>query len=84
LWKSEEELLKREYENFQRYLHGDRSVPLYSVTKQQAERLLRRLKGETQAYWFEGFSKPCIFDIPLRGGILRLLGFFKSLSLSSC
>ena len=46
LRKGKEELLKREYENFQRYLRGDRSVPLYSATKQQAERLLRRLKGK--------------------------------------
>jgi len=27
-------------------LRGDRSVPLYSATKQQAERLLRRLEGK--------------------------------------
>jgi putative transposase len=46
LRKGKEELLRREYENFQRYLRGDRSVPLYSVTKQQAERLLRRLEGK--------------------------------------
>jgi hypothetical protein len=26
--KGREELLKRECENFQRYLHGDKSVPL--------------------------------------------------------
>jgi putative transposase len=46
LRRGKEELLKREYENFQRYLHGDKSVPLYSATRQQAERLLRRLKGK--------------------------------------
>ena len=46
LRKGKEELLKREYENFQRYLRGDKSVPLYSATRQQADRLLRRLKGE--------------------------------------
>jgi transposase, IS605 OrfB family, central region len=46
LRKGKEELLKREYENFQRYLHGDKPVPLYSATRQQAERLLRRLKGK--------------------------------------
>jgi transposase len=43
LRKGKEELLKREYENFQRYLHGDKSVPLYSATKQQADRLLKRI-----------------------------------------
>jgi putative transposase len=46
LRKGKEELLRQEYENFQRYLHGDKSVPLYSATRQQAERLLRRLKGK--------------------------------------
>jgi len=35
--------MTREYQNFQRYLHGDKSVPLYSATKQQAERLLKRI-----------------------------------------
>ncbi|PUA31090.1 MAG: hypothetical protein B9J98_07840 [Candidatus Terraquivivens tikiterensis] len=43
LRKGKEELLKREYENFQRYLRGDKSAPLYSATRQQADRLLRRL-----------------------------------------
>jgi len=45
LRKGKEELLKREYENWQRYLRGDKTVPLYSATKQQADRLLKRLKG---------------------------------------
>jgi len=43
LRKGKEELLKREYENFQRYLHGDKSVPLYSATRQQADILLKRI-----------------------------------------
>jgi transposase len=43
LRKRKEELLRREYENFQRYLHGDKTVLLYSATKQQADRLLKRL-----------------------------------------
>ena len=46
LRKGKEELLKREYKNFQRYLHGNKSAPLYSATRQQAERLLRRLNGK--------------------------------------
>jgi len=49
LRKGKEELLKREYENWQRYLRGNKKVPLYSATKQQAERLLRRLKGKIKA-----------------------------------
>ena len=43
LRKGKEELLKREYENFQRYLHGDKSAQLYFATKQQAERLLKHI-----------------------------------------
>jgi len=43
LRRGKEELLKREYENFQRYLHGDKSAQLYSATKQQADRLLKRI-----------------------------------------
>ncbi|MCL6578964.1 MAG: transposase [Candidatus Bathyarchaeota archaeon] len=43
LRKGKEELLNREYENFQRYLHGDKTVPLYSATRQQADRLLKRI-----------------------------------------
>jgi len=46
LRKGKEELLRREYENFQRYFHGDKTVPLYSATRQQADRLLRRLNGK--------------------------------------
>jgi transposase len=46
LRKGKEEFLKREYENFQRYLHGNKSVLLYSATRQQAKRLLRRLEGK--------------------------------------
>jgi putative transposase len=46
LRKGKEELLKREYENWQRYLRGDKSAQLYSATKQQADRLLRRLRGK--------------------------------------
>ncbi|HID04748.1 MAG TPA: hypothetical protein EYP20_02970, partial [Aigarchaeota archaeon] len=48
LRKGKEELLRREYENWQRYLHGDKTAPLYSATMQQAERLLRKLKDEVK------------------------------------
>ena len=40
LRKGKEKLLRREYENFQRCLRGDKSVPLYSATKQQADSFL--------------------------------------------
>ncbi|MBS7627828.1 transposase [Candidatus Bathyarchaeota archaeon] len=43
LRRGKEELLRREYENWQRYLKGDKSVQLYSATRQQAERFLKRV-----------------------------------------
>jgi len=43
-----EALLNLEYENFQKYLRGDKSVKLYSATRQQADRLLRRIKAPSQ------------------------------------
>ncbi|MBC7113139.1 MAG: IS200/IS605 family element transposase accessory protein TnpB [Candidatus Methanomethyliales bacterium] len=46
LRKGKEELLRREYENWQNYLRGDKTAQLFSATKQQAERLLGRLKGK--------------------------------------
>jgi putative transposase len=52
LRKGKEELLLREYMNFQRYLHGDKTTVLYSATKQQAERMLKRIGSpkEGKAY----------------------------------
>jgi len=41
LRKGKEQLLLREYLNFQRFLHGDKTVLLYSATRQQAERMLK-------------------------------------------
>ncbi|MBS7611218.1 hypothetical protein KEJ27_03250 [Candidatus Bathyarchaeota archaeon] len=43
LRKGKEELLSREYENWQRYLRGDKDALLYSATRQQADRLLKKL-----------------------------------------
>ena len=40
------ELLTQEYENLQRFLHGDNSVRLYSAYKQQAERFYKRVKDK--------------------------------------
>lgn len=44
LRKGKQELLLREYTNFQRFLNGDKTVLLYSATRQQAERLLKRIE----------------------------------------
>ena len=38
-------ILEREYTNFQKVLRGE-DVKLYSATKQQAERLLRKIKKQ--------------------------------------
>jgi len=42
LTKTKEAMLREEYNNFQAYLRGI-NAPLYSATKQQAERLLRKI-----------------------------------------
>lgn len=41
-----EELLRGEYDNWQRFLRGDSTASLYSATRQQAERFLRRIKKQ--------------------------------------
>ena len=44
LTRRKRELLDREYDNLQRFLHGDKSVPLYSANKQQALRYYKKIK----------------------------------------
>ena len=46
LTKSKEGKLEREYANFQLALKGNVEASLYSATKQQAQRLLKRIKGK--------------------------------------
>jgi len=46
LTKRKLNLIEGEYENYQRYLHGDRAAKLYSATRQQAERRQRRLSED--------------------------------------
>jgi putative transposase len=72
LRKGKEELLRREYENFQRYLYGDISVPLYSVTKQQADRFLRRVRGR--------ISKNKEYPLILRRDSIKLVKQNKKLT----
>ncbi|KXA92515.1 hypothetical protein AKJ66_04000, partial [candidate division MSBL1 archaeon SCGC-AAA259E22] len=40
-----ENLLGREFENLQRFLHGEEGVELYSANKQQAERYYEKIRG---------------------------------------
>ncbi|MEM3882170.1 MAG: hypothetical protein QXO23_02105 [Candidatus Methanomethyliaceae archaeon] len=44
LTRRKKELLDREYSNLQRFLKGDKTIPLYSANKQQALRYYRRVK----------------------------------------
>ena len=44
LTKVKRELLTQEYENLQKFLHGDNSVKLYSANKQQARRFYKKVK----------------------------------------
>ena len=44
LTNRKKEILKREYNNLQAFLRGDKSVPLYSANKQQAERYYKKKK----------------------------------------
>ncbi|MEM2087714.1 MAG: transposase [Thermoproteota archaeon] len=78
LSKKEEELLRREYENFQRYLQGEKTVPLYAATKQQADRLLKKLNGKLKereypqilrndTFRIEIDQSPYILKIPIHG-----------------
>ena len=55
------QLLEEEYQNYQKYLRGDKNVKLYSATKQQAERFLRRLKTQNGAKIDEEKDYPLIF-----------------------
>jgi putative transposase len=44
LTRRKKKLLDREYANLQRFLRGDKTVPLYSANKQQALRYYRKVK----------------------------------------
>jgi len=77
LTRRKKELLDREYNNLQRFLRGDKSVPLYSANKQQALRHYRKVKRKEyplslrndlinlkKAFWF---LKIPVYGV--RGGI---------------
>ncbi|MEM3467012.1 MAG: transposase [Thermoproteota archaeon] len=76
LSEKEEEGLRHEYENFQRYLRGEKTVQLYSATKQKADRFLRRLNGKLKereyplplrndTYKIYTEQSPHVFKIPI-------------------
>ena len=41
-------LLQEEFQNYQKYLRGDKSVKLYSATREQAEGSLKRLRKQME------------------------------------
>lgn len=61
LTRRKQELLKKEYGGFQDVLHGE-EANLYSATKQQAERFLRKIKP----------PKPRPYPLILRRDVIRL------------
>jgi len=62
LTRIKESLLREEYDNFQASLRGY-DVPLYSATKQQAQRLLRRLKGKCKRKEYPMILRRDVFNI---------------------
>lgn len=62
LTKVKEVLLREEYDNFQAVLRGF-DVPLYSATKQQAQRLLRRLKRKLKRKEYPMILRRDVFNI---------------------
>ncbi|MEM3659454.1 MAG: hypothetical protein QXU11_03460 [Thermoproteota archaeon] len=74
----EEGFLRHEYENFQRYLRGEKTVPLYAATKQTAEILLMRINGRLKkreyplllrndTYRINIEQSPYVLKIPIHG-----------------
>lgn len=62
LTKSKESMLREEYNNFQATLRGF-NVPLYSATKQQAQRLLRKLKRKPKEKTYPLILRRDVFNI---------------------
>ena len=62
LTRIKEILLREEYDNFQPSLKGF-DVLLYSATKQQAERLLRRLKGKPKRKEYPMILRRDVFNV---------------------
>ncbi len=48
LTRIKRDLLDREYENLQRYLHGEEDVDLYSANRQQADRYYATIKEDKE------------------------------------
>lgn len=62
LTRIKEALLREEYDNFQAHLKGF-DVPLYSATKQQAQRLLRKLNGKPKRKEYPMILRRDVFNI---------------------
>lgn len=64
LTTTKDALLRQEYDNWLFYLNGHKEVPLYSATKQQADRLLKQLKKR--------FKKGKEYPVILRNDCVRI------------
>ncbi len=53
-------LLEREYQSYQRYLDGNKTVSLYSATRQQADRYLGKLRDQNGGLMKDGKEYPLI------------------------
>jgi accessory colonization factor AcfC len=64
LTTTKEALLHQEFDGWQSWLRGNKEVPLYSATKQQADRLIRSLGRR--------FNKSKMYPMILRNDCVRL------------
>jgi len=66
LRRGKESLLLKEYQSWQRHLHGDPAAELYSATKQQADRFIRKLQKQNG-----GVLKEKEYPMILRNDVYR-------------
>lgn len=62
LTKTKEAILQEEYDNFQAVLNGF-DAPLYSATKQQAQRLLRKMKRKPKQKTYPMILRRDVFNV---------------------
>lgn len=63
LTRTKQDLLQREYDNWQTFLQGNQKVKIYSATRQQAERVLKRLGKR---------KKPKPYPMVLRNDVINV------------
>ncbi len=76
-------MIESEYDNYQRYIRGDRSVPLYSATKQQADRFLKRLKKQNGGALEDKIDYPLILRNDIYKAETKLAPYWISIPVSN-